>query len=306
MERDLTEQISTRIFRSDLIRNVSALLDKLLSRSLGTQLLRPLKILLNGTWIGHPLHPMLTDIPIGAWTLTILLDLIGLLFGFPQLGLASAIGAGVGVAAALAAAAAGLADLMDIDPPEKAIGAFHAVVNVSATLLFLVSFAWRWRHHWETGWEQFLVALAGYLLVMIGGYLGGALVFYKGVMINRNAYRTGPEDFTPAVATRELAEGQLKRVLVEEQPVLLLKSDGTVYALGAVCSHYGAPLNEGKIVKGTIECPWHASRFALEDGRVVQGPACAGLPVYDCDIVNDQVRIRFRKQSEAQSTQRWG
>jgi nitrite reductase/ring-hydroxylating ferredoxin subunit len=87
---------------------------------------------------------------------------------------------------------------------------------------------------------------------MIGGYLGGAMVFYKGVMINRNAYRTGPDDFKPALATRELTEGQLKRVLVEEQPVLLLKLGGTVYALGAVCSHYGAPLNDGRMVERTI------------------------------------------------------
>jgi nitrite reductase/ring-hydroxylating ferredoxin subunit/uncharacterized membrane protein len=257
--------------------------------------MRPLKIFLNGTWIGHPLHPMLTDIPIGAWTLTIILDLIGLLLGLPQLGLASSITACIGVAGALAAAAAGLADWMDVDPPEKAIGAFHASVNVSATLLFLISFLMRWGRHWQPAWATFVVALAGYLLVMIGGYLGGALVFYKGVMINRNAYRTGPHDFEPAVAMRELPEGQLKRVLVQEQPVLLLKLGGTVYALGAVCSHYGAPLNDGRIVERTIECPWHASRFAIEDGMVVQGPACAGVPVYDCNIVNDQVQIKLRQ-----------
>jgi nitrite reductase/ring-hydroxylating ferredoxin subunit len=183
---------------------------------------------------------------------------------------------------------------MDIDPPEKAIGAFHASVNVSATILFLISFLMRWGRHWQLGWATFVVALVGYLLVAIGGYLGGALVFYKGVMINRNAYRTGPDDYKPAVATRELAEGQLRRVLVEDQPVLFLKFDGSIYAIGAVCSHYGAPLNDGKIVERTIECPWHASRFALDDGRVVQGPACAGIPVYDCQIVNDQVQIKLR------------
>ena len=140
---------------------------------------------------------------------------------------------------------------MDVDPPEKAIGAFHAIVNVSATILFLISFLMRWGRHWQPGWATFVVALAGYLLVMIGGYLGGAMVFYKGVMINRNAYRTGPDDFKPALATRELTEGQLKRVLVEEQPAVLLRLDGTIYALGAVCSHYGAPLNEGTIVDRT-------------------------------------------------------
>ena len=295
MERDLTEWIATRIIKSNLIGKISASLDKLMSRALGAPAMRPLKIFLNGTWIGHPLHPMLTDIPIGAWTLTIVLDLIGLLFGCPQRGLASSITASVGVAGALAAAAAGLADWMDIDPPEKAIGAFHATVNVSATILFLISFFMRWGRHWQLGWETFVLALAGYLLVAVGGYLGGALVFYKGVMVNRNAYRTGPDDFRPALATRELAEGQLKRVWVEEQPVLLLRSDSTIYALGAVCSHYGAPLNEGKIVERTIECPWHASRFALEDGRVVQGPACTGVPVYDCKVVNDQVQIKRRQ-----------
>ena len=295
MERDLTERIAARIIKSNLISKISAYLDRLMYRGLGAPAMRPLKLFLNGAWVGHPLHPMLTDIPIGAWTLTILLDLIGLLLGFPQLGLASSITAGVGVAGALAAAAAGLADWMDIDPPEKAIGAFHASVNLSATILFLISFLMRWGRHWQLGWATFVVALAEYLLVAIGGYLGGALVFYKGVMINRNAYRTGPDDFTPAVATRELAEGQLKRVWVEEQPVLLLRSESTIYALGAVCSHYGAPLNEGKIVERTIECPWHASRFALEDGRVVQGPACAGVPVYDCKVANDQVQIRRRQ-----------
>ncbi len=295
MERDFTERISARIIKLDLIRKISASLDKLLHRCFGAPAMRRLKIFLNGTWIGHPLHPMLTDIPIGAWTLTIILDLVGLLFGLPQLGLASSITAGIGVAGALAAAAAGLADWMDVDPPEKAIGAFHATVNVSATTLFLISFLMRWGRDWQLGWTTFVVALAGYLLVMIGGYLGGAMVFHKGVMINRNAYRSGPDDFMPAAETRELAEGQMKRLLVEEQPVVLLRLDGTIYALGAVCSHYGAPLNEGTIVDRTIECPWHASRFALEDGRVVQGPACAGVPVYDCKIVNDQVQIKLRQ-----------
>ena len=67
------------------------------------------------------------------------------------------------------------------------------------------------------------------------------------------------------------------------------------YALGAVCSHYCAPLHEGKVVERTIECPWHASRFALEDGRVVQGSACAGVPVYERQIYNQQVEIKLRQ-----------
>jgi len=295
MERDFTERISARVLKSGSIRKISAFLNRLVHRLLGAPAMRRLKIFLNGTWIGHPLHPMLKDIPIGAWTLTILLDLIGLSFGFPQLGLASSITVGVGVAGALAAAAAGLADWMDVNPPEKAIGAFHASLNIGATIFFLVSFLMRWGRHWQLGWEAFALALAGYLLVSCGGYLGGILVFHLGAMINRNAYRSGPADFTPAVLTAELAEGDLKRVLVEEQPVLLFKLNGKIQAVGAVCSHYGAPLNQGRVVENTIECPWHLSRFAIQDGRVVQGPACAAVPVYDCQIVNDQLQIKLRR-----------
>lgn len=298
MDRDLTERISTWIIESSWIKKISALLNRFLQRCFRTPAMRRLKIFLNGTWVGHPLHPALTDIPIGAWTLAIVLDLIGLLFQLPQLGLASSIAVGVGVAGALAAAAAGLMDWMDVDPPEKAIGAFHAAVNVSATALFLASFFIRWGQHWLPGWGAFAVALAGYLLVMAGGYLGGILVFHLGVMINRNAYRSGPNDYTPVATTNELVEGDLKRVLIGEEPVLLVKLSGKIHSVGAVCSHYGAPLNEGRVVQNTIECPWHASRFALEDGRVVQGPACAALPVYDCRIVNAQVQIKMRTEDK--------
>ena len=298
MERDLTERISAWIIESNWIKKISELLDGFLQRCFRTPVMRQLKVFLNGTWAGHPLHPALTDVPIGAWTLAIVLDLIGLLFQLPQLGLASSICIAVGVVGALAAAAAGLADWMDVDPPEKAIGAFHATVNVSATMLFLVSVVLRWRQQWQLEWGTLAVALAGYLLAAGGGYLGGILVFHMGVMINRNAYRSGPNDFTPVAATGELAEGELKRVLVGEQPVLLVNLNGKIRAVGAICSHYGAPLNEGRVVQNTIECPWHVSRFALEDGRVVEGPACAAIPVYDCRIVGNQLRIKMRTKNK--------
>ena len=295
MERDLTERISARIIGSDLLKKISAPLDEFLNRCFRAPALRRLKVFLNGTWVGHPLHPLLTDIPIGAWTLAMVLDLTALLFQLPQLGLACSIAVGVGVAGAAGTVAAGLMDWLDVDPPEKAIGAFHATLNISATILFLVSFLIRWGQHWQSGWGAFAVAFVGYLLVMGGGYLGGIMVFHMGVMINRNAYRSGPDDFRPAGEAGDLTEGQLKRLLIEDQPILLAKLHGKIHALGAVCSHYGAPLNEGTVVDRTIECPWHFSRFSLEDGRVVQGPACASIPAYDCRIVNNQVQIKIRR-----------
>jgi nitrite reductase/ring-hydroxylating ferredoxin subunit/uncharacterized membrane protein len=292
--RGLTSRVSAWIIGSKLTGKIASYLDEFLHHCFAPPAMRQVKLFLNGTWAGHPLHPALTDVPIGAWTIVIALDLTALLFHLPQLGLASCIAVLVGVAGALGAIAAGLADWMDVDPPEKAIGAFHAIVNVTATVLFFCSFLVRWNQHWQPGWKAFFVSLAGYLLVMGGGYLGGVMVFHMGVMVNRNAYRSGPADFTPVVMPDHLAEGQLQRVLVEEQPILLVKIDEQIHALGAVCSHYGAPLSEGKIIGGAIECPWHASRFSLEDGSVVQGPACDGIPVYDCRMVDGQVQIKIR------------
>jgi nitrite reductase/ring-hydroxylating ferredoxin subunit/uncharacterized membrane protein len=293
MKRDLTERAENSIVNSALVKKISEPLDAFLNRGFQTTVLRPLKLLLNGSWLGHPLHPLLTDVPIGAWTLTIILDLVGLLFKLPQLGVASAITALIGVAGAVAAMAAGLMDWMDVGPREKAVGAVHAILNTSATVLFAVSIFMRWSHHWQLTWEAFAVALAGLGCVMCGGYLGGGMVYHMGVMVNRNAYREGPDDFQPALAVADLAEGELKRVDVQGQPVLLVKSAGKIHAIGAVCSHYGAPLNEGKLAKNTVQCPWHLSRFDLEDGSVREGPACAAVPAYESRVLNDQVQIRL-------------
>src|SRR5215472_12215432 len=119
MKRDLSERVESSIIASNAAKRVAAPLDAWLNRCFQTGALHPFKLFLNGTWLGHPLHPLLTDVPIGAWTVAILLDAIALVFGAPTLGLASAIAMGLGILTALAAAAAGLMDWMDVDPPEK-------------------------------------------------------------------------------------------------------------------------------------------------------------------------------------------
>jgi nitrite reductase/ring-hydroxylating ferredoxin subunit/uncharacterized membrane protein len=294
MKRDLTEKIETPIINSTLVKRMYAPVDGLLNRLFQTTPLRPLKLLLNGSWLGHPLHPLLKDVPMGAWIFTVLFDVVGLFFHLPQLGIAAGIACGVGVAGALVTIAAGLMDWMDTDPAEKSVGAVHGIVNTVATLLFLASFLMRWHDQWILSGQSFAVALVGFITVSGGAYLGGGLVYHMGVMINRNAYRSGPSDFKPALAASELAEGQMRRVDVEGQPILLVKSAGKIYAIGAICSHYGAPLNEGKLESGTIQCPWHFSRFALADGSVREGPACAAVPCYEVRIVKEQIEVRFQ------------
>lgn len=292
MRRDLTEKVEASIIDSKLIKKMMVPIDGFLNRSFQTTPLRPIKLFLNGSWLGHPLHPLLTDIPLGAWVLTVLLDLVGLIFHVPYLGMAAAILAGIGVAGALITIAAGLMDWMDVDPPEKAVGAAHATLNTAATLILLVSFLMRWHDHWQLAWPSFGIALAGLLVVSGGAYLGGGMVYHMGVMINRNAYRSGPADFLPALAANELVEGRLVRVEIAGQPILLVKSAGHIYALGAVCSHYGAPLNEGNLEGDTVRCPWHFSRFALKDGSVQEGPACSAVPCYEAKLVGEQIYVR--------------
>ena len=152
MKRDLAGRVETAMIKSSAAKRVAAPLDALLNRCFQTTALRPLKLFLNGTWLGHPLHPLLTDVPIGAWTVAILLDLIALIFDLPALGLAAAIATGLGVLAALAAAAAGLMDWMDVDPPEKSVGVTHGILNTSATVLFAISLVIRWQSHCGSGW----------------------------------------------------------------------------------------------------------------------------------------------------------
>jgi len=293
MKRDLTERLESAIAESKTIERTAQKVSSWLNEAFQATALRPLKLFLNGSWLGHPLHPLLTDVPIGAWTVTILLDIAALITGSP-LGVAAAITTGLGLLAAVATAASGLMDWMDTGSPEQSVGAVHAIFNGTATILFAASFALRWTHGWQVSAGAFAIALGGYALLLAGSYLGGSLVFRRGVMINRNAYRNGPTEFVSAISPGELQEGKPRRVDVAGEPVLLVRSGEEIYALGAVCSHYGAPLEEGKLVEGTIQCPWHASRFALEDGSVREGPACAALPCYETRIAGNQLQIRIR------------
>jgi nitrite reductase/ring-hydroxylating ferredoxin subunit/uncharacterized membrane protein len=295
MKRDISERLATAAANSGLIKGIADPLYDILNKLLQETPLRPLKLFANGTWLQHPLHPLLTDVPVGAWTLAMLLELIALLFGVQNLGIASTIAIGLGVLAALAAIVTGFSDWMDVDPPEKALGMLHAILNIISTILFAVAFFMLWSSGWTVTVPAFVIALIAYLIITLGAFIGGDLVYRMGTMINRNAYRSGPKDFVPAIAFSDLTENQTKRVEVKGQPILLLRRGDKVYAVGAVCSHYGGPLEKGKIIGSTVQCPYHYSRFSLEDGSVKEGPSSSPVPAYDTQVVGGQVQVKLRK-----------
>ncbi len=296
MNRDLTERLENIFIGSGFIQRLAGGLKKPLDKIFLQGSGRPLKLLLNGTRLEHPLHPLLTDVVIGAWTLALLFDLLALFLRVPNLGLASALAVGVGVLAAMASIATGLMDWMDIDPDELAVGVTHGAINTVATILFAASLFFRWRHAWDIDARAFIPALIGYLVVTLGAFIGGSLVFRMGVMINRNAYRRSePAGFVQVIALKDVPENKPIRVDAKGEPVMLVRRDGRIFAIGAVCSHYGAPLEEGELKNGTIECPWHGSRFSLADGSVKAGPTTAPVPHYEARINNEQVEVKLDK-----------
>jgi nitrite reductase/ring-hydroxylating ferredoxin subunit/uncharacterized membrane protein len=247
------------------------------------------KDLLSGTWLGHPAHPMLTDLPIGAWASAVVLDAVG----SQRSGLTADALVGLGVLTALPTAVTGLNDLADIvDPQERAIGTAHAIGNVTAVVLYGASYLTRWRGRRDIGTA---LALAGTAALTVSGFLGGHLAYRKGVGVAQTAFQPRLEDWTPVLENEELPASKPVRVSVDGADVLLYRNAGSIYAIANRCSHRGGPLHKGKVRDTQVTCPWHLSTFALEDGSVVRGPATAPQPSYDVRTRDDRIEIRTRR-----------
>ncbi|WIG61160.1 MAG: Ferredoxin, 2Fe-2S [Ktedonobacterales bacterium] len=251
--------------------------------------------LLNGVWLGHPLHPVLTDIPVGAWTLGLILDGIESVTRRREYAAGADVAVLVGLGGALASAVTGLAQWQYTIGRQRRLGLSHGLVNVGATVLYGVSAVLRGRGKRGAGK---VTALLGYGIVTIGAYIGGDLVYAHRLGVTHVPETELPNEWVRALADAELAEGQLKKVMVADVPVLLVRQHGQVYALNEVCNHLGGPLSEGTLEERCVVCPWHGSRYALSDGRNVNGPATFPQPTYEVRIHNGQIEVRATKASE--------
>ena len=247
------------------------------------------KDVLHGTWLGHQLHPLLVAVPIGLWSGATLLDVTS---GREGRSAAQRL-VGAGVLVALPTAASGLADWSELGAfrRPKRVGLVHAAANTVTLLLYGASWLARRRGDHPRGAGLALLGAAG---LSVGGYLGGHLAYAQGVGVNRNADRPKkPREWADAAAASELGTGLL-RVEVAGQDVVLCRTADGIAALGATCSHYGAPLDEGEVRDGRLVCPWHGSEFRLEDGAVVRGPATAPALAFDARTEGDRVQVRAR------------
>ncbi len=240
---------------------------------------------LSGTMIGHPAHPMLTDLPIGAWTSAAILDVFG--------GKGGRKGADLlvkaGILAALPTAASGLNDMSDTFGGETRLAFIHGAATGGALLLYCLSSRARKRGHRNTGK---LLGFAGLGAMSAGGYLGGHLAFAKGVNVNRLAYEYRPSDWTAVLADSELEMGAHRKVDAGRVGVLVWRDGSNIRAIAATCSHMGGPLDEGGIENGCVTCPWHGSVFRMSDGGIERGPACVSQPVYETRVNEGQIEVR--------------
>jgi nitrite reductase/ring-hydroxylating ferredoxin subunit/uncharacterized membrane protein len=254
----------------------------------------PVKDALSGTWLGHPLHPLLTDIPIGAFTSAAILDFLG----GRKARTASEILIAMGIASALPTALAGLSDWSDAHGGEQRIGVVHAAAQLTGLACYMASLqARRHGHHYR---GKFL-ALAGMSVMSVGAYLGGHLVYSEGLGVTHTLGQEPPMEWTPVLDAASLPEGKPVGVVASGATVLLYRGAGETAprAIGGRCTHAGGPLPEGEIqdrLPGAecVKCPWHGSVFRLADGTVVHGPASVPEPVYDVRVEDGKIEVRLR------------
>lgn len=247
--------------------------------------------ILHGTWLGHPLHPVLTDIPIGAWTIAMMCDLVAAQRGSDEAAKMADALIAIGVVAAVPTAFAGIADYSAIDRSTVAPAGLHGLLNSAGLVLNIVSIRDRAAGNRGRG---VLLSTVAFGLLNASAWIGGELVYDKKVGVKHFEEPGGPREWRRVLDGAELGERAAKRVDVEGTAVLLYREGDSVYAIGAICSHAYGPLDEGKIQDRCVECPWHHSVFDLRDGSVVHGPATYPQPAYDTRLRDGHVELRLR------------
>ena len=240
------------------------------------------KDLLNGVWLGHPLHPAITDVPIGAYVVALVLDASG------QRAAATA-AIGVGIVFMLLAALAGYADYIDLEGKSQRFGTVHSSLMLVALVFYLVSFVMRLGAIPSPA--EVWLSVIGFLIVITSAYVGGELVYNLGTQVDRHAWRGGGTKWTALDVTDVPADKPMKAKAGAQTLVVVRRGKG-LDALHDVCAHQGCSLSEGKIVGDTIECPCHGSRYRLRDGIVVRGPAVFDQPHFEVREAEGKIEVR--------------
>jgi nitrite reductase/ring-hydroxylating ferredoxin subunit/uncharacterized membrane protein len=246
---------------------------------------------LDGTVMETPLHPVLTDIPIGSWTAALMFDGLDMATGARAMRNAADASVAVGIAGGIAAAVTGLSDWRYLQGESRKMGAAHGILNSAGLLLSATSLLLRATGRRNAGRAAFLV---GYSISGTAAHLGGELSYNQGVRVNPNAFvEGGPDGFVPVLDEQELTGDATHHVEADGAPVLLSRSsDGELCAISDVCSHEGGTLSEGRREGDTVVCPLHGSRFDLRTGKALEGPAVFPQRAYETRAREGKVEIK--------------
>lgn len=281
----MLRQLLSRLERADALDGVSDQLQNAVQGAARPQIVQDA---LHGTWLGHPLHPVLVQVPVGAFVSAAVLDAI------PGAGKAATTLIGLGVATAPAAVAAGLMDWSQLTKDRRRVGLVHAAANTVALGLYAGSLLARMSG--RTGAGK-LLGYAGLSVAGAGAYLGGHLSYAQGAGMNQAAPDIArvPSEWSSVGMLASLPEGKPTVRRVGGVPILLWRSDGDVTAMLERCSHETGPLGEGDVVgsgkDACVVCPWHGSTFRLRDGVAVHGPAANDQPLLRVRVRDGEVEV---------------
>ena len=249
--------------------------------------MRTVKTLLHGTWpLRHPLHPAVTDVTVGGYTILFALDVFYLVTRDATLVRAADFVLVVSLLSSLVSIVSGLTDWNATYGEERRTGILHGLLMVVASLGFVTSLWLRVGGAADQRDLAITISIVAFVILIVSAYFGGEMVFGYGTEVNRQAWVEAPskwerlevsasglEDRKPVVATTK-----------KRMAIFVVKLDGKVYAMGNTCTHAGGPLNEGKWVgkdRCEIQCPWHGSHFCVKDGEVRGGPATFSEPRFE-------------------------
>ncbi|HEX5543829.1 MAG TPA: Rieske (2Fe-2S) protein [Micromonospora sp.] len=261
-------------------------------------LLRPQRVkdALHGVWLGHPLHPVLVQIPIGAWISSAVLDLMPAQRRMPGQQQAATALVAVGAASALPAALAGINDWSWLWQEERRVGLVHAATNTLAVALYTGSLAARLRGQHGLGRTLGLFGLAA---VSAGGYIGGHLVYKQTAQVNQGAPDMHRVEYgwRRVAEVDSLPEAQLLARQVDNVPVVVYRDATDITVMLGRCGHQSGPLGQGKMIQvdgqACVVCPWHGSTFQLKDGKVVHGPCSTDQQVLPVRVVDGVLEARL-------------
>jgi nitrite reductase/ring-hydroxylating ferredoxin subunit/uncharacterized membrane protein len=258
---------------------------------------RVAKDFLHGVWLGHPLHPVITDVPVGSWTMAQVLDIVSVASGEDKhMDQAADIALFTGILGAGAAAVTGMADWSETEGSRRRVGMAHALLNVAGLSMNIASLVLRMGSAGGKpgrGTARTLSAL-GYVTSAAAAYVAGELVYNLGQGVSRNSFVEGPGEFRDAGDAAELLkEGEMTHAQVEGYDVVFVKHDDGIHAFGGTCSHYGCGLWEGKLEEHTVTCQCHGSQFDIRDGSVKHGPAVDPVPCYEVKTQIGRVLVKI-------------